>query len=117
MHELSATDLGHHHRTDMGGSTTRHPTETWVEIQAGRRREEARRCAEAARIRREQIVRGFEEDIHGLHARIVALRHECKARVAQVRREWERARAIKLGEVAMVEEGGVVKVDSDAGVD
>ena len=55
-----------HHRTDMGVSTARHLTETSEEVQAGRQREEARRCAEAVRIRREQIVRGFEEDIRGL---------------------------------------------------
>ena len=94
-------------------STTRRQTETWEEIQAGRKREEARCCAEAARIRREQIVRGFEEEIRRLRARIVALRHECEVRVTQVQREWEQARAIERGEVAMVEEDGEVRVNAD----
>ena len=94
--------------------TTRHVIETWEEIEAGRKREEARRCAEAVRIRREQIVRGFEAEIRGLRARIVALRHECEERVARVQRKWERAPAIEQGEVVMVEEDGVMMVDSVA---
>src|ERR1700722_4639758 len=109
MSPSTVRNTTHHHRcTDMEGSTTRRPTETWDEIQAGRKCEEARRCAEAGRIRRKQIVRGFEEEICGLRARIMVLRHECEARVAQVQRKWERARAIELGEVAMVEENGEV---------
>jgi hypothetical protein len=95
----------------MGGSTTRQLTESWEEIQAGRKREEARRCTEAMRIRREQIVRGFEQEICGLRARIVALRGECEEQVARVQRKWERAREIERGEVAMVEEDGKVLVD------
>jgi hypothetical protein len=102
----------HQHRTGMGGSTTRQLTESWEEIQAGRQREEARRCAEAVRIRREQIVRGFEQEIRGLCARIVALRDECEEQVARVQRKWERAREIERGEVAMVEEDGEMMVDS-----
>jgi exonuclease VII large subunit len=94
--------------------TTRHVIETWEEIEAWRKREEARRCAEAVRIRREQIVRGFEAEIRGLRARIVALRHECEERVARVQRKWERARAIKRDEVAMVEDDGEVMGESDS---
>jgi hypothetical protein len=102
----------HQHRTGMGGSTTRQLTESWEDIQAGRQREEARRCAEAVRIRREQIVCGFEQEIRGLRARIVALRDECEEQVARVQRKWERAREIERGEVAMVEEDGEMMVDS-----
>lgn len=40
----------------------------------------------------------------------MVLRHECEARLAQVQRKWERARAIEWGEVAMVEENGEVVV-------
>ena len=94
--------------------TTRHVIETCEEIEAGRKREEARRCAEAVRIRREQIVRGFEAEIRGLRARIVALRHECEEQVARVQRKWERAHAIERGKVAMVEEDGEVIVESDS---
>ena len=99
----------------MEGSTTRHPTKSLEEIQARRKREDARCRAEAGRIQREQIVRGFEdsEEIRGLWSRIVALRHECKAQVTRVQRKWERARAIERGEVAMVEEDGKVMGDSD----
>ena len=102
----------HQYRPDTGGSTTRQLTESWEEIQAGRQREEARRCAEAVRIRREQIVRGFEQEICGLRARIVALREECEEQVARAQRKWERGREIERGEVAMVEEDGVMMVDS-----
>ena len=96
----------HQYRPDMGGSTTRQLTESWEEIQAGRQREEARRCVEAVRIRREQIVRGFEQEICGLRARIVALREECEEQVARAQRKWGRGREIERGEVAMVEEDG-----------
>ena len=99
---------------DRGRSTSGKLTESWEDIQAGRKREEARRCAEAVRIRREQIVRGFEQEIRGLRARIVALRDECEEKVARVQREWEQARAIERGEVAMVEEDGKVMVDPDS---
>ena len=34
-------------------------------------------------------------------------------RVTQVQREWEQARAIERGEVAMVEEDGEVRVNAD----
>jgi hypothetical protein len=54
------------------------PAETSEEIQAARKRVEARQIAEASRIRREQIVRGHEEDLHALCARIEALRRECE---------------------------------------
>lgn len=94
--------------------------ETHEEIQAGRQREEARRCAEAIRIRREQVVRGFEEEIRALRARILALRRECEVRVARVRRRSERAHAIERGEVAVVvveEEEEVMVSDSDSDAD
>ena len=108
----NATYHRRQHRTDMGGSANRQLTESWEEIQAGRQREEARRCAEAVRIRREQIVRGFEQEIRGLRARIVALREECEEQVARARRKWERKREIEQGEVAMVEEDGEMMVGS-----
>ena len=107
----NATYHQHQHRTEMGGSTTRQLTESWEEIRAGRKREEARRCTEAMRIRREQIVRGFEQEIRGLRARIVALRDECEEQVARVQRKRERAREMERGEVAMIEEDGKALVD------
>ena len=116
-HVLTASsavrNVTYHHRTDMGGCTTRQLTKSWEEIQAGRQREEARRCAEAVRIRREQIVRGFEQEIRGLRARIVALRDECEEQVAWEQRKWEQAREIERGKVAMVEpeEDGEMMVD------
>ena len=108
----NATYHRRQHRPDMGGSANRQLTESWEEIQAGRQREEARRCAEAVRIWREQIVRGFEQEIRGLRARIVALREECEEQVARAERKWEREREIERGEVAMVEEDGEMLVDS-----
>ena len=101
----NATYHRRQHRPDMGRSANRQLTESWEEIQAGRQREEARRCAEAVRIRREQIVRGFEQEIRGLRARIVALREECEEQVARAERKWGREREIERGEVAMVEDG------------
>ncbi len=92
--------------TISAATTTRYrvegPHETWEEIQAAREREEARRIADAVRIRREQIVRGYEEELRTSRARIVALRSECEAEVARARRKWERAWAIERGEVAVV---------------
>jgi hypothetical protein len=76
--------------------------ETSEEIDAARKRVEARRIAEASRIRREQIVRGYEEDLRMLRARIKALRHECEDRVERVQRKWERDWAIDRGEVVVV---------------
>jgi hypothetical protein len=54
------------------------PAETSEEIQAARKRVEARHVAEASRIQCEQIVHGYEEDLRALHARIEALHRECK---------------------------------------
>ncbi|KAF8506591.1 hypothetical protein F5888DRAFT_11447 [Russula emetica] len=91
-------------------TTTRYrvngPPQTWEDIQAARKREEARRVVEAKRIRREQIVRGYEEEIRSLRARVVALRQECEVKVEKVRRKWERDWAIEQGEVAVVVEDG-----------
>ena len=56
------------------------PEEPWEEIQAARKREEARRLAEAVRIRRKQLVRGYEEELRALRARIVARRSEREVR-------------------------------------
>jgi hypothetical protein len=80
------------------------PAETLEEIQEARKRVEARCIAEASRIRREQIVRGYEEDLRALRARIEALRRECEVRVEKTRRQWERDWAIERGEVAVVVE-------------
>jgi hypothetical protein len=90
------------------GNTPGTEIETSDEIRAGRKREEARCFAEAVRIRREQVVRGFEEEICALRARIGALREECEVRVARVRREWERA---------AIERRGEVRVDADSDLD
>jgi hypothetical protein len=80
--------------------------ETWEEFQAARKREEARRTAEAVHIQQEQILRGYEKKLHALCARIVALHHECVAKVERVRRKRERDWAIERGEVAVVVEDG-----------
>ncbi len=96
------------------------PAETSEEIQAARKRVEARRIAEAGRIRRVQIVRGYEEDLHALRARIEALRRECEVRVNRVQRKSERDWAIKWGEMEE-EENEMNKnredVDSEMAVD
>jgi hypothetical protein len=80
--------------------------ETWEEIQAARKREEARRIAEAVRIRRVQIGRGYREELCALHARIAALRRECEVKVERARRKWARDWAIERGEVGVVVEDG-----------
>jgi hypothetical protein len=80
------------------------PAETLEEIQTARKRAEARCIAEAGRIRRDQIVRGYEEDLRALRARIEALRRECEVRVEKTWRKWERDWAIERGEVAVVVE-------------
>ncbi|KAI0274028.1 hypothetical protein BGY98DRAFT_1188811 [Russula aff. rugulosa BPL654] len=83
------------------------PEEPWEEIQAAHKREEARRLAEAVRIRRKQLVRGYEEELRALRARIVALRNECEVRVEKVRKKWELDWEIERGEVAVVVDEGV----------
>jgi hypothetical protein len=80
------------------------PEVTWEDIQAVRRREEARGFAEAVRIRREQIVRGYEAELRDLRARIVVLRKECEAEVERTRRRRELKWAFERGEVAVVVE-------------
>jgi len=47
-------------------------------------------------------VRGYEEDLRALRARIKALRHECEVRVERVQRKWERDWAIERGDVVVV---------------
>jgi hypothetical protein len=104
----------------------RRPEETREEIQAARKREEARRIAEAVRIRRVQIGHGYTEELRALQARVVALRRECEVKVERAGRKWERDWAIERGEVGVVveedgdgdggEEGNLVGSDSqDAG--
>jgi hypothetical protein len=80
------------------------PAETLEEIQAARKCAEARCIAEASRIRREQTVRRYEEDLRTLRAQIEALHHECEVQVERVRRKWERDWAIEWGKVAVVVE-------------
>ena len=46
-------------------------------------------------------MRGFEQEIRGLRARIVALRDKCGEQVARAQRKWERRREIERGEVAV----------------
>ena len=83
------------------------PEEPWEEIQAARKREEARRLAEAVRIRRKQVVRGYDEELSALRARIVVLRSECEVRDERTRKKWELDWAIESGEVAVVVDEGV----------
>jgi hypothetical protein len=90
------------------------PEVAWEDIQAARRREEARGFAEAVRIRREQIVRGYEAELRDLRARIVDLRRECEDRVERRRKRRELEWAFERGEVAVVVEsssssGGVLE--------
>jgi hypothetical protein len=81
------------YRVQRGGR----PRET---LEAARERVEAKRIAEAVRIRREQIVRGYDEELRALHARIEALRLECEERVEKVRRKWARVWEMERDEVA-----------------
>jgi hypothetical protein len=76
--------------------------ETWEEIQAARKRQEARSTAQAVRIHREQIRRGYEGELRALRARVVALHRECEVMVERARRESERNWAIERGEIAVV---------------
>ena len=95
--------------------------ENWEDIQAARKREETRSTAQAARIRREQIRRGYEGELSALRARIVALHQECEVKVDRARRKWERNWAIERGEIAVVvaehnghgKEGNLVSSDLD----
>ena len=93
----TTTTTTKYHRIEWGGRPV-----TWDDIQAARKREEARRVAEAVRIRREQVGRGYREELRALRARIVALRGECEVAVEKARRKWERAWAVERGEVAVV---------------
>jgi hypothetical protein len=76
--------------------------ETWEDIQAARKREEARGFADAVRIRRKQIVRGYEEELCLLRERIMALRREGEVQVKKARRKWAQDWAFEKGEVAVV---------------
>jgi hypothetical protein len=104
LHSRSITSSSVNRRVE---GCRRRTEETWEEIQAARKREEARRFAEAVRIRRKQVVRGYEEELCALRARIVALRSECEVRVEKVRRKWELDWEIERGEVAVVVDEGV----------
>jgi hypothetical protein len=103
-------------------TTSRHHIEGPPEaIQAARKREEARHTAEAVRIRREQIVLGYEEEPRALHAQILALRCECKLKVERARWKAERKWAAERGEVEVVveddgdgEEGNLVGEDTES---
>ncbi|KAN0123310.1 hypothetical protein V8E52_002642, partial [Russula decolorans] len=95
--------------------------ETWEEIQAARKRQEARSTAQAVRIHREQIRRGYEGELRALRARVVALHRECEVMVERARSESERNWAIERGEIAVVvaeddgdgDEGNLVGSDLD----
>ncbi|KAN0102451.1 hypothetical protein V8E52_011928, partial [Russula decolorans] len=95
--------------------------ETWEDIQAARKRQEARSTTQAVRIHREQIRRGYEGELRALRARVVALHRECEVMVERARRESERNWAIERGEIAVVvaeddgdgEEGNLVVSDLD----
>jgi hypothetical protein len=104
LHSRSITPSSVNRRVE---GCRRRTEETWEEIQAARKREEARRFAEAVRIRRKQVVRGYEEELCALRARIVALRSECEVRVEKVRRKWELDWEIERGDVAVVVDEGV----------
>ena len=47
-------------------------------------------------------MRGYEEDLRALRARIEALHRECEVRVEKTRRKWERDWATERGEVIVV---------------
>ncbi|KAN0118374.1 hypothetical protein V8E52_005350 [Russula decolorans] len=95
--------------------------ETWEDIQAARKRQEARSTTQAVHIHREQIRRGYEGELRALRARVVALHRECEVMVERARRESERNWAIERGEIAVVvaeedrdgEEGNLVGPDED----
>jgi hypothetical protein len=103
--------------TSSASTTSRHHIDGPPEaIQAARRREEARRTADAIRIRREQTVRCYEEELRVMHARVLAHRHECVLKVKREERKW----AIERGEVEAVveddedgDEGSLVGSDAE----
>ena len=76
--------------------------ESWEDMQAARRRQEARSTAKAALIRREQFKLVYEGELRALHARVVALREECEMKVEKARKKWMRNWAIEQGEIAVV---------------
>ena len=76
--------------------------ESWEDIQAARRRQEARSTAKAVLIRREQIRRVYEGELRSLRARVVALQQECEMKVEKARKKWMRNWAIERGEIAVV---------------
>jgi hypothetical protein len=104
--------------TSSASTTSRHHIDGPPEaIQAARKREEARRTADAVRIRREQIVRCYEEELRAMHARVLALCRECKLKVERA----ERKLAIERGEVEVVveddedgDEGSLVGSDAES---
>ena len=54
------------------------------------------------RIRREQIMCGYDRELRAVHVRVVALRRECEIKVERAKRKWERNWAIERGEIAVV---------------
>ncbi|KAH9989065.1 hypothetical protein BJV74DRAFT_456701 [Russula compacta] len=94
--------------TEMGSTTYRveRPPKLWDDVQASRRRMEAKRRAEAPRIAEEQLRLLYDATPQLLEKRIEALFRERDAEVARVRRKWERARprAIEWGEIVLEEE-------------
>ncbi|KAH9992515.1 hypothetical protein BJV74DRAFT_987567 [Russula compacta] len=101
--------------TNMGSTTYRveRPPRVWDDVQASRRRMEAKRRAEAPRIAQEQVRLLYDATPQLLEKRIEALLQERDAEVERVRRKWERAwpRAIERGEIVMEEEEEVVAVE------
>ncbi|KAH9978357.1 hypothetical protein BJV74DRAFT_140157 [Russula compacta] len=94
--------------TNMGSTTYRveRPPKLWDDVQASRRRMEAKRRAEAPRIAEEQLRLLYDATPQLLEKRMEALLRERDAEVARVRRKWERARprAIERGEIVLEEE-------------
>ena len=104
--ETIEEDRQRHQRSIVTAAIISAPTAASYRVRGTPTLKETRLCEEARRIRREQIIRGYEEELHALRSRIVALRREREAEVKKVRRKRERAWAIKRGEVAVVVEDG-----------
>ena len=105
-HETTEDDRERHQLSIVTPTIISAHATAWYGVRGAPTLKEIRLREEARRIRREQIIRGYEEELHALRARIMALRRECEAEVKKVRRKRERAWAIKRREVAIVVEDG-----------
>lgn len=105
-HETTEDDRQQHPRSIVAPTPTIISADTTASyrVRGAQTLKDIRLREEARRIRREQIIRGYEEELHALRSRIVALRREREAEIKKVRRKRERAWAIKRGKVAVVVE-------------